>query len=77
LVWVNRGLESKTRATVLSMVGQSDALGQTVGGPVLGILGSLTTVRVALVGVAVLLLPTLPLFRLGATIEPEATSARS
>ena len=72
LIWVNRGLPSETRATILSMVGQSDALGQTVGGPMLGLLGSLTNVRVALVGAAVILMPTLPLFRVGARLESEA-----
>jgi MFS transporter, DHA3 family, tetracycline resistance protein len=77
LVWVNRGLASDTRATILSMVGQSDALGQTAGGPMLGLLGSLTTVRVALVGVAVLLMPALPLFRAGARIESESSEERA
>ncbi len=69
LVWVNRGLAPETRATILSMLGQSDAPGQTVGGPMLGALGSLTTVRVALVGAAVLLMPTLPLFSIGAKLD--------
>lgn len=62
LIWVNRGLDPRSRATVLSMVGQADALGQVGGGPVLGLLGTLRTVRTALVGVGVLLLPALGLY---------------
>jgi DHA3 family tetracycline resistance protein-like MFS transporter len=59
LIWLNRGLRPGSRATVISMLGQSDALGQTVGGPVLGLVGTLRTVRSALVGVGLVLLPAL------------------
>ncbi|MGA9531714.1 MAG: MFS transporter, partial [Anaerolineales bacterium] len=34
--WINRHIDSKNRATVLSMSSQIDALGQFVGGPILG-----------------------------------------
>jgi hypothetical protein len=62
LIWLNRGLRPGSRATVISMLGQSDALGQTVGGPVLGLVGTLRTVRSALVGVGLILLPALGLY---------------
>ncbi|MEE8421487.1 MAG: MFS transporter [Dehalococcoidia bacterium] len=62
LIWLNRGLASRSRATVLSMLGQSDALGQVAGGPVLGLVGTLRTVRAALVGVGLILLPALGLY---------------
>ncbi|MFP3682060.1 hypothetical protein SB725_33760, partial [Pseudomonas sp. SIMBA_041] len=32
--WINLNIESSVRATVLSMMSQSTALGQTAGGPV-------------------------------------------
>ena len=35
--WVNRGLDSSTRATVNSVAGQMDAVGQIAGGPTIGI----------------------------------------
>ncbi|HVL25913.1 MAG TPA: MFS transporter, partial [Thermomicrobiales bacterium] len=38
--WMNRHLESSVRATVLSMEGQSNAIGQIVGGPPLGYVGN-------------------------------------
>lgn len=46
--WVNQSLDPKVRATVLSMTGQVDALGQVVGGPVVGLIGNLASVRAAL-----------------------------
>ncbi len=62
LIWLNRGLAPRSRATVISMLGQSDALGQVAGGPVLGLVGTLRTVRAALVGVGLILLPALGLY---------------
>jgi DHA3 family tetracycline resistance protein-like MFS transporter len=49
VAWVNRGLAPSARATVLSMLGQAEALGEVCGGPVLGLIGTLHTVRTALV----------------------------
>jgi len=62
VVWVNRGLAPGVRATVLSMLGQAEALGEICGGPLLGLVGTLYTVHTALVGAAVVLLPALPLY---------------
>jgi MFS transporter, DHA3 family, tetracycline resistance protein len=59
--WINQGLESQTRATVLSMNGQADAIGQMAGGPVIGWLGK-TSLRLALLTGAGLLLPALGVF---------------
>lgn len=57
-VWINRHVESRVRATVLSMHGQMDAIGQTAGGPALGLIGTATSLRVVMVLVAGLLAPT-------------------
>jgi DHA3 family tetracycline resistance protein-like MFS transporter len=62
LAWVNRGLRPEVRATVLSMLGQSEALGEITGAPILGVVATLHTVRTALLGAAVVLLPAFPLF---------------
>jgi predicted MFS family arabinose efflux permease len=64
VAWLNRGLASGVRATVLSMLGQADALGQVCGGPLLGLIGTLHAVRTALVCAAVVLIPVLPLYGL-------------
>jgi len=37
--WLNRHVDSRSRATVISMVSQANAIGQVVGGPPLGALG--------------------------------------
>ncbi|TCZ78318.1 MFS transporter [Paenibacillus albiflavus] len=60
--WLNMNVESKTRATVLSMVSQSDALGQTAGGPLVGWLGNRVSIRASLLAAAALLSPILVVF---------------
>jgi len=61
--WLNRNLESSSRATVISMVGQANAIGQVGGGPALGWVGSTVSVRAALLGSALVLSPTIALYR--------------
>jgi len=60
--WLNLNIESKSRATVLSMMSQSDALGQTAGGPLVGWVGSRHSLRASLVVAAALLTPILGVF---------------
>lgn len=60
--WLNMHLRSENRATVLSMVSQSDALGQTAGGPAVGWIGSRFRVRASLLAATVLLVPILGVF---------------
>jgi DHA3 family tetracycline resistance protein-like MFS transporter len=62
LALINRGVPPSVRATVLSMEGQAEAFGEVCGGPALGLLGTLRTVRTALVGAALILLPAFPLY---------------
>jgi DHA3 family tetracycline resistance protein-like MFS transporter len=62
--WLNRGLESRVRATVLSMHGQMNAIGQVGGGPVVGLIGSLAGVRWALFVSALILVPVTALYAL-------------
>jgi predicted MFS family arabinose efflux permease len=56
IAYVNRGLAPGVRATVLSMVGQADAIGEVCGGPTLGLVATLRSVRTALTVSAGLLL---------------------
>ncbi|MBD2866613.1 MFS transporter [Paenibacillus sp. IB182363] len=60
--WLSLNIESKVRATVLSMLGQADALGQTGGGPLVGWVGHRFTVRASLLVAAALLSPILVVF---------------
>jgi DHA3 family tetracycline resistance protein-like MFS transporter len=61
--WVNQRLDSQIRATVLSMSSQVDAIGQVAGGPILGLIGNLVSVRAALMASGIVLSPTLYLFQ--------------
>ena len=62
-VWVNRAIEdSSVRATVLSIVNQSDAIGQVAGGPAIGAVGSSVGLRPALALGAAVLAPALALY---------------
>jgi len=60
--WLSLNIESRVRATVLSMLGQADALGQTGGGPLVGWVGHRFTVRASLLVAAALLSPILVVF---------------
>ena len=55
--WLNRNVDSQSRATVMSMNGQANAIGQVVGGPPLGALANRTSLTTALVASAVILSP--------------------
>jgi DHA3 family tetracycline resistance protein-like MFS transporter len=62
-IWVNQQItDSSVRATVLSMTGQADAIGQTAGGPVLGVIGNVWGIRAALTTGALVLTPMLGLY---------------
>ncbi len=60
--WLTQNIDAKVRATVLSMRGQVDAFGQIVGGPPVGYIGTLFSLRAALVTVSIILSPVLLLF---------------
>jgi hypothetical protein len=67
--WVNTGLAAESRATVNSLGAQADALGQVGGGPVLGWIAAVRSVRAALGAAAVLALPAVSLVRRGHRVE--------
>ncbi len=59
--WLNRSLDPANRATLFSVDGQANSLGQIVGGPILGVVGSGVSIRAALMTSAALLGLALPL----------------
>jgi hypothetical protein len=63
---------SHTRATVLSMNSQADAVGQIAGGPPLGVLANRTSSATALVASAVVLSPIVIIYSL---LRPARASA--
>jgi DHA3 family tetracycline resistance protein-like MFS transporter len=60
--WINLNVESKVRATVLSMDEQFFSLGETIGGPAMGALGSLVSLPAALVATGLARIPVAILF---------------
>jgi len=71
--WVNQRLDSDTRATVISMSGQVDAIGQVASGPIAGLI-SLWSIRAAITGASLLLLPALPLITRANRLHAEDAS---
>jgi predicted MFS family arabinose efflux permease len=62
LAWLNRNLDPSSRATVISMTGQANSIGQASGGPVLGWVGNAVSIRAALLGSALVLTPIVALY---------------
>jgi MFS transporter, DHA3 family, tetracycline resistance protein len=68
--WVNQKLDSGTRATVLSMSSQVDAIGQICGGPVVGLIAKMVSVVAAIFTSGLILSPALYLVtRANAQVE--------
>jgi MFS transporter, DHA3 family, tetracycline resistance protein len=57
--WINQKLDSSTRATVHSMFGQVDAIGQVTSGPTIGLIANALSVKLAVSISAILLSPAL------------------
>lgn len=70
--WLNRHLDAATRATVGSMTGQANSIGQVGGGLALGWVGSAVSIKAALLCSAVVLAPTISLYRRLIERAPEA-----
>ncbi|HEX9415826.1 MAG TPA: MFS transporter [Gaiellaceae bacterium] len=61
--WLNEQItDSTVRATVLSISGQANAIGQAGGGPVLGVVGNVWGIRAALAAGAAVIAPALGLY---------------
>ena len=79
LTWINEGLDPGVRATVISMSSQSGALGEASAGPVIGAVGNIFGVRPALTVAALILSPTLLLYKRAMShgvVESERKDAR-
>ena len=62
MAWLTQTIDARVRATVLSISSQLDALGQIAGGPVIGVIGNLRSIRAALLAASVMLTPALLLY---------------
>ncbi len=57
--WINQKLDSRVRATIHSMFGQVDAVGQMTSGPTIGLIANALSVKLAIAISALLLSPAL------------------
>ena len=55
--WLVQNIRPSVRATVISMIGQADSLGQIAGGPGVGLVGTVFSLRAAIVLTGTLLSP--------------------
>jgi DHA3 family tetracycline resistance protein-like MFS transporter len=60
--WINQNLDSNVRATVISMRGQVDAIGQIASGPPVGVIGNTFGLRAGLIWSGLILSPVLFLY---------------
>jgi MFS transporter, DHA3 family, tetracycline resistance protein len=76
--WLNQHVDSSVRATVFSIRNQADALGQIIGGPILGLIATFVSLRVEMVVAAFFLLPAIYLYsRKVQVAEPVALPAEA
>ena len=59
--WVNHRLPANVRATVLSFSSQMDAVGQTLGGPIVGVVAKQVSITAGLLTSSAMLAPVLPI----------------
>lgn len=67
--WTNQHIYSSARATILSVQGQINSLGEVIGGPIIGFVGTISTIRIALVVAALMLTPLISIFRHTSKLE--------
>lgn len=60
--WLNGHIDDSARATVLSINGQINALGQILGGPIIGVIATKISVSIGIASTSLLLTPILVLY---------------
>ncbi|MFZ1752254.1 MAG: MFS transporter [Caldilineaceae bacterium] len=69
--WIVRHTVGQARATAISFSSQLNAIGQVVGGPAVGWIGTVVSLPAALTAAALLMSPILPLLARGRRLEKE------
>ncbi|WP_410208741.1 tetracycline efflux MFS transporter TetA(P) [Fusobacterium sp.] len=60
--WLNNHIDDNARATILSMNGQINALGQILGGPIIGIIATKISISIGIACTSLLVTPVLVLY---------------
>jgi DHA3 family tetracycline resistance protein-like MFS transporter len=74
MAWMNQRLDSDVRATILSLTGQAESVGQAAGSLVIGVLANAFTVPLALLAAGGMLVPALVFIRRANRQESSAPS---
>lgn len=72
--WLNSHIEDSARATVLSTNGQLNALGQIIGGPIIGIIATRVSISIGIACTALMLTPVIILYILSVIKQRNASS---
>ncbi len=75
--WMTQSSTPRMRATIISMFGQIDAIGQIAGGPFVGFIGTVVSLRAALLVTSVILSPTMLFFALALRLRPPLPQAEA
>ncbi len=75
--WLNRNIEPRTRATVISFREQVASLGEIGGGPPLGAIGSRFGVTAALIGTAIVFAPAAAIYQRASHLRDHADDTES
>ena len=67
--WLNGHIDDNSRATVLSINGQMNSLGQILGGPIIGIIATNISVSIGIVCTSLLVAPVLVLYIISMIID--------
>jgi MFS transporter, DHA3 family, tetracycline resistance protein len=57
--WLNKHIDDTGRATILSTKGILNSFGQIIGGPGIGLIATIVSIKIGLLGSAILLIPTI------------------
>lgn len=60
--WTNQNVSSNVRATIFSICSQANSIGQIVGGPILGLIATIVSLRVSIFLGGIILVPSLYLY---------------
>lgn len=67
--WLNSHIDDNARATILSMNGQINALGQIIGGPIIGIIATKISISIGIACTSLLVMPVLILYIVSLIID--------
>ena len=61
-IWINQNIESNVRATIMSMDSQANSLGRVIGGPIIGLIGTMISLPAALITTGLARVPVVILY---------------